>query len=142
MGRLVNIESTKLLLRSVLMADAGVAALVGNRVWGAHFQDSDGKTVTYPMVIIDFRAGSVGPNGVYELIIMDLYAYGRKSAGFALELYQACYEALQNATLRKDGIPVAGYCVESIRPLEGWNENVRAYFVQGQYQLRLSTREI
>ena len=142
MARFVNIESTKLLVRSILLADTSVSALVGNRVWGAHFQDSDGKTVTYPMVIIDFQSGTLGSNGVYEEVSMDLYAYGRKSSGFTLELYQACFEALQNANLRKDGIPVAGYCVESLRPLEGWNENVRAYFAQGQYKLRLSHREL
>ena len=142
MAHLVNIESSKLLVRATLLAATDVTDLVGARIWGAHFQDPDAGTVEYPMVIIDFRAGRIDQNGAYEIVIMDLYAYARKSAGFTLEIYQACYEALQNATLRKDGIPVAGYSMESIRPMEGWNENVRSYFAQGEFSLRLAHRTL
>jgi len=142
MAYLVNIESSKLLVRTTLLSSSTVTDLVSSRVWGAHIQEPDAKTVDYPMVIIDFTSGRIGHYGEYELITMDLYAYSRKSAGNSLEIYQACFAALQNGTLRKDGVPVAGYSVETVRPVEGWNESVRAYFAQGEWAVRLAHREL
>jgi len=135
-----SMEQLKLLLRSHLLSDSAVAALVGQHVRGAHVQDPDARSVVYPMVIIDVVAGHISPTSTYQLCTVDVYAYSRDSAGEALRIYDACAAALQHQLLRRDGIPVAGYAVESERANEGWNEVARAYYAQGQWALRAGYR--
>ena len=135
-----SLEQLKLLVRNTLLADSTVSGLVGNRIHGAHLQDPDAKTVDYPLVVIDFVSGRSGYPGAYQSVTMDVWAYSRKSAGNALEIYDACFVALQAATLRQEGINVAGYCQETLRPSEGWNSVVRGYFAQGEFTLRTGYR--
>jgi hypothetical protein len=135
-----SIEQLKLLLRSHLLADAGVAALVGGHIHGAHIQTPDDRTVEYPLVVLDVVAGRISPTSTYQLATVDVYAYSRDSGGEALRIYDACTVALQHQLLRRDGIPVAGYCVESERPDQGWNEVARAYYARGQWAVRTGYR--
>ncbi len=130
----------KFLVRSTLMADSAVAALVADRVHGAHLQAPDLGTVDFPLVVIEFLGGQVTAASGYQTVQMDLYAYSRTSAGTALELYDATHAALHQQLLRRDGVACAGYSMEVARPEEGWNEGVRAYYARGAYTLRASYR--
>lgn len=132
-------EQLKLLVRTLLLEDSGVAAVVGGRVYGAHLQDPDARTVEYPMVILDFRSG-VARTSSYQSVSMDLWAYHRASSGEALRLYDLCQKVLQQELLRRDGISVAGYAMELNRPAEGWNPSTRAYYSQGEFTLRAVNR--
>ena len=132
-------EQLKLLVRSTLMADAGVSAMVAGRVYGAHLQDPDARTVEYPMVVLSFEAGRA-TTPTYQVVTMELWAYNRGSSGECLRLYDLCQSALQQQLLRRDGIDVAGYAMELSRPREGWNSNVRAYYAQGDFTLRAVAR--
>jgi hypothetical protein len=135
-----SVEQLKLLVRHHLLADSAVAALVGANVHGAHIQTPDSRTVVYPLVVLDVVAGRISPTSTYQLVTMDLYCYSRDSGGEALRIYDACAAALQHQLMRRDGIPVAGYCVESERPDQGWNEVARAYYARGQWAVRMSYR--
>ena len=128
-----------MLVRMTLLADSAITDMVGSRIYGAHLQDPDARTVDYPIVVLDFRAG-VARTPTYQNVTLDLWAYHRQSSGEALRLYDLCQAALQQELLRKDGISVAGYAMEVIRPSEGWNENVRAYYAQGEFALRAVRR--
>ena len=132
-------ENLKMLVRHFLMADAGVSAVVGGRVYGVHLQDPDARTVEYPMVVLDFRSGTA-TTPTFQVVTMDVWSYHRSSAGEALRLYDLVQAALQQALLRVEGIPVCGYAMEQTRPAEGWNENVRAYYAQGEFTLRAVAR--
>lgn len=132
-------EQLKLLVRSTLLDDSGVTAMVGGRIYGAHLQDPDARTVEYPLVVLDFKSG-IARTPTYQNVTMDLWAYTRDSSGEALRLYDLCQAALQQELLRRDGISVAGYALELSRPSEGWNENVRAYYAQGEFSLRAVAR--
>ncbi len=122
------------------MEDETIESLVDDRVHGAHLQDPDAGGATYPLVVIDFRAGSVGFSSGFQRVTLELWAYTRQSSGHALEIYDACFAALHHQLLRKDGINIAGYAEEVIRPAEGYNEKVRAYYASGTFVLRASYR--
>ena len=134
-----SLADAKFLVRDVLLADATVASIVGARVYGAHLQDPDARSVEYPLVVLDLRAGTASTSSVSRATL-DVWAYSRDSAGDALVLYDACQRALQQELVRRDGVGVAGYIVEQTRPNEGWNDNVRAYFAQGDFVLRTVNR--
>jgi hypothetical protein len=133
-------EQLKLLVRNTLLADSSIAAVVDNRVHGSHIQTPDIGSIDFPLVVIDFSAGAVDQPGAYQLVTMDVWCYTRSSSGDALALYDACFDALHMQTLRQDGINQAGYARESIRPREGWNEVLRAYYSQGEFALRAAYR--
>lgn len=135
-----SIEQLKLLVRHHLMTDQSTAALVGANVHGSHIQTPDSRTVAYPLVVLELIAGRISPTSTYQLVTMDLYAYSRDSSGEALRIYDACAAALQHQLMRRDGVPIAGYCIESERPNEGWNEVARAYYAQGQWAVRMGYR--
>jgi len=127
-------------LRHTLLQNAEVKAIVGGRVLGAHPRTPDERTVVYPMVITELDGGSVSPTSTFQAQTMYLYAYSRGSQGEAHRLYDACFAALQHNLLRRDGVTVAGYAMESQRPESGWNEQARAYWSQGLWTLRASYR--
>ena len=133
-------EQLKLLVRNTLLSDSTIAAIVGGRVHGGHIQTPDVGTADMPLVVIDFSAGFVDQPGAYQLVTMDVWCYTKSSSGDALALYDACFDALHMQTLRQDGIKAAGYARESIRPREGWNEVLRAYYSQGEFSLRAAYR--
>lgn len=135
-----SIEQLKLLVRSHLLADAGVAALVGAQVHGAHLLTPDAGDAVYPLVVFDLVAGRASPTSTFQLVTMDLFSYDRGSSGTAARIYDACAAALQHQLLRRDGIALAGYCVETERPEDGWNEATRAYYARGQWAVRASYR--
>ena len=135
-----SVADGKFLVRDVLLANAAVSALVGPRVFGAHLQTPDSRSVDYPLVVLDIQAGTAGTSSV-QRFTLDVWAYARTSAGDALVLYDACQAALQQELLRRDGVGVAGYIVEQTRPIEGWNDTVRAYYAQGDFTVRLVNRE-
>jgi hypothetical protein len=130
----------KFLVRSTLMADASVSAIVADRVHGAHIQTPDTGTAEFPLVVVEFLGGSVVSASGYQQVNADVWTYTRTSAGSALELYDAVHAALHQQLLRRDGVTVAGYSMEINRPDEGFNETVRAYYARGTYALRASYR--
>ena len=130
----------KFLVRSTLLEDSAVTAIVSDRIHGAHIQTPDTGNVQFPLVVIEFLGGSVVAASGYQQVNADLWAYSRTSAGSALELYDAVHSALHQQLLRRDGVNVAGYSLEISRPEEGWNEMSRSYFARGSYALRASYR--
>ena len=134
-----SIEQLMFLVRSTLMADADVAALVDNRIHGGHLENPDATTAQYPLVVLDFRSGKALTSG-YQSVLMELMAYSRNNYGEALRVYDACQAVLQQGLLRRDGVGVAGYAMEEFRPLEGFNPDIRAYFVEGQFTIRAGIR--
>lgn len=133
-------EHIKALLRHKLLADAGVTAIVGGRIYGAHMRDTELQNATYPMVIMELDGGGASPTSTFQAATLYLYAYHRESAGEALHLYDLCYAALHHQTLRKDGVAAAGYAMENVRPDDGWNEKARAYYAEGLWTVRASYR--
>ena len=107
-----KINDLKLLVRTSLLSNDGITDLVGDRIHGGHLQDPDAESAEYPLVVFSVTSGSVGFVSGYQQVSMELWAYSRRSAGRATELYDACFAALHHQGLREDGINVAGYAAE------------------------------
>jgi hypothetical protein len=136
-----SVEQLVALLRSHLLADAAVREIVGGRVHGAHLQDADARTVAYPLVVLELEGGYTSAASTYQNVTVYLYSYHRDSQGEAVRLYDAVHAALQQQTLRRDGVPLAGYCMETARPDYGWNERARAWYARGLWAVRTGFRE-
>ena len=127
-------QAIKQLIRLKLIQDSGVTDLVGGRVYGAHFQDPDAQTPTYPFIILEWiGSGSLQYTTAFQKLRMDIWCYDKVSSSNALNLYGKVVDALQQEALAVDGIPQRGYMKEAVRPTEGFNEKVRAYFVRGEF---------
>ena len=135
-----KINDLKLLLRNTLLKQDSITDIVGDRIHGGHLQNPDADSAEYPLVVVSFTSGSVGFSSGYQQVSMELWAYSRRSAGRAAELYDACFAAVHHQGLREDSVNVAGYAAEILRPEEGWNEKIRAYYAQGMFSLRVSYR--
>jgi hypothetical protein len=127
-------QAIKQLIRVKLIQDSGVTGLVEGRIYGAHFQDPDAQTPTYPLVILEWiGSGHLQYSMAFQKMRMDIWCYDKVSASNALNLYGKVVDALQQESLVVDGIPQRGYMNEAVRPIEGFNEKVRAYFVRGEF---------
>jgi len=127
-------QTVKQLIRVALLQDSNVTDLVGGRIYGAHFQDPDAQTPTYPFVILEWiGSGSLQYSGAYQKIRMDIWCYDKVSSANALNLYGKVVDAVQQKALSVDGISQRGYIKEVVRPIEGFNEKVRSYFVRGEF---------
>ncbi len=127
-------QTVKQLVRVKLLQDSGVTDLVEGRIYGAHFQDPDAQTPTYPLIILEWiGSGSLQYSSAYQKLRMDIWCYDKVSASNALNLYGKVIDALQQQALSVDGISQRGYIKEAVRPIEGFNEKVRAYFVRGEF---------
>ena len=138
---IASVEQLVALLRSQLLGDAAVREIVGGRVHGAHLQDADARTVAYPLVVLELEGGYTTAASTYQNITVYLYAYHRDSQGEAVRLYDTIHAALQHQLVRRDGVPLAGYCMETARPDYGWNERTRAWSARGRWAVRTAFRE-
>lgn len=127
-------QTVKQLIRVALLQDSNVTDLVGGRIYGSHFQDPDAQTPTYPFVILEWiGSGVLQYSGAYQKIRMDIWCYDKVSSANALNLYGKVVDSLQQKALSVDGISQRGYIKEVVRPIEGFNEKVRSYFVRGEF---------
>lgn len=138
-----SIVEVKHLVRRVLMDDAGVEALVADRVYTSHRRDADVGDAVYPMVVFEQLTGSGNISSAVQGMTLEVYAWSRVSAEEAAQVYDAVYAALQNAHLKIEGtdgggsplVSARGYARETERPLDGWAENQGAWFLRGQWRV-------
>lgn len=125
------------LVRMLLVENAGVSAIVEDRVTGP-FSDRTGEVEgedLYPRVVVDIvgGGGAYGFGGLQSPVI-HVYAYSRTSQGDAHHLYDAIRPVLRRARLARDGIAVRGSIQESDSPVTGYNPQTNAWFTRGTYR--------
>jgi len=129
-------ETIKQLIRYRLLSQSAVTDLVSGRIYGAHFQDPDAQTPTYPLIIIEWvGAGELQYSRAFQKMRMDIWCYDKTSSAAALNLYGQVQDALQQQRLAVTGITQKGVIRESQRPTEGFNNAVRAYYARGEFQV-------
>lgn len=127
-------EAIKQLVRTQLLGASAVTDLVSGRIYGAHFLDPDGQTPTYPLIILELiGAGELHYARAFQTLRMDVWCYDRVSAASALHLYGQAQDALQQQRVAVTGITQKLVIREAVRPIEGFNEAVRAYYARGEY---------
>lgn len=127
-------ETIKQIIRYQLLAAPAVTALVSGRIYGGHFQDPLDQSPTYPLIILEWiGAGELQYARAFQKMRMDIWCYDRVSSASALHLYGQVQDALQAQLLSVDGITQKGYMREVVRPTEGFNNAVRAYYARGEF---------
>lgn len=129
-------ENIKQLVRSKLLDASAVTDLVSGRIYGAHFLDPDDQTPTYPLIILEWiGAGQLQYSKAFQTMIIDIWCYDRTSSSSALHVYGQVQDALHQVRLSTTGIAEKGVIRESVRPIEGFNEQVRAFYARGEYSI-------
>lgn len=128
------------LIRRYLLADASVAALAGERVYGAHLEDSDAGTVLTdgPLVVYEFLSGVLRWHAAVSIQTVEVYAYSKRSGDEAAQLYDACTDAMQHSRLAVNGVDPVALCRETQRPLDGYNGRLDAWYVRGRWTVEVS----
>lgn len=123
------------LVRGTLMADPVMADLVAGRVYGAALEDSAAETTlaSGPIAVFELLSGAARWHGHVATQSLELYGYSRESLDQAAEVYDAAFDALQHERLEIDGIPMCGLIREVQRPLDGFNDKIRAWYVRGRW---------
>ena len=119
------------ILRSLLINDSTVAGLVGDTIYTAHIYDADDGTVPMPSIIVSLESGSSMYNRAVQFQNYEVYAYSKISQAQATSVYDAAYSALQSTRLNLDGISTKGRITESSRPVSGYNDRLKAWWVRG-----------
>jgi hypothetical protein len=130
----------KALLRRYLIADPGVAALAGERVYGAHLEDDDAGTTLQagPLLVYEFLSGVLRWHAAVSLQTVELYAYSKNSGDEAAQLYDAAADALQHTRVAVNGVDPVALPRETQRPLDGYNPRLDAWFVRGRWTVEVS----
>jgi hypothetical protein len=125
----------KQLIRTHLIADADVAALVGDRVYSAHLSDADAPTVLQdgPLVVFEMLSGVLRWHGAVAIQTFDIYGYSKRNNAEASRVYDAVTATLQHECVRVTGIDLAIVTRETQRPLDGYNQVLDAWFVRGRW---------
>lgn len=120
-------------LRTGLLASAVLRTLVDDRVYGGHLEDAEAGTVVMPLVIVELLSGFAMYNRSVSRTGFDLWAYSKRSADEAHEVYDASFRAVQAECLGVVGVGTHALARETERPVDGWNELLRAWFVRGRW---------
>jgi hypothetical protein len=131
-------RDAKRLLRGFLLTKPEIVDLVDDRVFGAHIMDSDIETTTFPLVVFEFLSGRASWDTAVQAQTMEIYSYSKRSADEAAQIYDALFDAIQHERLVVAGISVKALIREVQRPVDGWNQNVRGWFVRGRWLLSSS----
>lgn len=129
-------------LRHTLMQDQAVFSIADGRVYTSHGRDAEEATRTYPTVIMEHHGGTDYAQAPVAARRVYLYAYSNRSADEAFRLYDAVKEVLQRRGVggRLDAMgqpcePVCAYGIERSGVFNGWNPEVSAWFVRGEWSI-------
>jgi hypothetical protein len=132
-------ESTvaKQLVRSVLLANDPLRARVAAVVAG-HLRSTEAATLlqTKPLIILETTGGFARYFSALQDVNLDIYCYSKASSDEALDVYDSVFQILQEACCQAANVPMQGIMRELERPLDGWNEQVGAWFARGGWTLK------
>jgi len=123
----------KQVVMQALVDNAGVAALCEGRVFGAHLRDPDQGEHAYPFVIVTVLSGTPTVGYNFQHLSLEVWCYSRTSLDDATQIYDAVKAALQHQRLTLTGVTMAVITNEAIRPRDGWNEAVSAWYMMGRF---------
>lgn len=122
------------IIRTLLVQDSTVSALVKARVFTEHTFDPDQATRSMPSVILSVEGGSSMYNAAVQFVGFDMYAYSLISQDQALQVYDKAYAVLQAARLSINNVDTKGLCREVARPVAVYNDQLKAWAVKGSWQ--------
>ena len=123
----------RLLVRLHLLADTDVKALVDGRIFGTSLQDAEAETVLGegPICVFELLSGDARWHGQVATQTLEIYGYAKRGMDQAAEVYDAVFESMQHSRLQQDAVSMCGLAREVQRPVDGFNEKLKAWFVRG-----------
>lgn len=135
-----SVIELKQLIRRYLLQDPGVSALVSEKVYGVHLEDTEAGTVLQsgPIVVYEFISGQLRWHAGVSIQAVDLYAYSKRSLDEAGQVYDAVVEAMQHQRMQISGIDPVVLARETQRPIDGYNTQLDAWWLRGRFTLEVS----
>lgn len=129
-----SLRDTLQILRSLLIADSDVRAIVGTEVRMEHVMDVKNGTVRFPCLIFALaEGGSSSYDRAHQRFILDMYAYSKASSDEAMQLYDAAYAALQSERMILNNVSMRGIIREIERPSAMYNTALQAFTCRGEW---------
>lgn len=124
------------LVRLLLLEDSAVYEKVGERITGPQPARSgtEEDDQLYPRLIVEFAGGETMASGALQMPFVHVYAYSRTSQAEALAIFDTVRPVLRHARLARDGISVKGSIRETRAPDIGYNPQVSAWYVRGNFR--------
>ena len=64
---------------------------------------------------------------------LEVYGYSKRNSIEASKVYDAVADAMQHECIKVTGLTTTAVARETQRPLDGWNSQLRAWFVRGRW---------
>lgn len=126
------------LVRSVLLADAPLRALVNGKVFTTHVSNTEAATILQesPLVVIDVRGGFTRFFGQLEDTSFELWTYSKASSDEAQDVYDKAFSLLQMVQLQATDVDLVGTAREIARAEDGFNDELRAWYARGRWTMK------
>lgn len=125
------------ILLGTLANTAAVTALVGARIYGAYPIDADKATLDKPLVVVRLAGGDGSSYQPLGHVTMAIRAYSQSSLGAALQVYAACFDALNQVALSSTASDNPTKLLpEGVRfPTAGWDEVRRSHYAESRWSV-------
>jgi hypothetical protein len=130
------ITVVKQLVRMKLLQTTELTDLVSERIYGEFPVNPNQRTVSYPIVVVDFFSGDRNISSTYQEANCHIYVFSRKSSDEAARIYDICSDAIHQQSLVQTGIAMGAYGQETARTNEGWDVNSRSHLCWGRFKIR------
>ena len=121
------------LIRLKLLSTSAVTDLVGERIHTSHYMDFDNETRPLPAVIIELQGGDMNYGQKFQSTTLYIYTYSNQNSAEATELYHQVTLALHAQELNHAELTLKGMIEETTRPISGYNDKVRSWFLRGSF---------
>ena len=121
------------LIRLKLIGTSAVTDLVSDRIHTSHYMDFDNVTRPLPAIILELYGGDMSYNQVVQQSLIYVYAYSNQNSAQALQVYHQCTLSLHAQRLSHDSLTLKGMLEETSRPISGYNDKVRSWYVRGTF---------
>ena len=126
------------LVRSVLLADAPLRALVNGKVFTSHVSSTEAATLLQAssLIIVDVAGGFTRFFGQLADTSFSLWAYSKASSYEAQDVYDKAFALLQMVQLQANDVDLIGSARELERAEDGFNDELRAWYARGRWTMK------
>lgn len=116
-----------------LLADAGVSAIVGDRIVGPDALYYEDGTPTFPLLVVAVAGGDSLYSGSYQSLAVELEAHSRVSLGEAGRIVDLARVVLHAKTLSVNGITERVVCTETSGPADDYDTELKTSVCRSRY---------
>jgi len=121
------------LIRMKLLSSSDLTDLVDERIHTSHYMDFDNETRPLPCVILELAGGEMNYSQKFQSVTIYVYAYSNQNSAQALEVYHLSTLSLHAQRINNSDVSLSGMLEETTRPISGYNDKVRSWYVRGSF---------